>query len=112
MIFATTLSARELTIYTYSSFTSSWGPGPALKESFEAQWNGCTVTQGWSETYDMFLEGEADYVLSYTNSPAYHMVAEETDRYQAAFFSEGDVTQIEVAAVSAHSNQGASGNGL
>ena len=245
-IIATTLSARELTVYTYSSFTSSWGPGPALKEAFEAQCNGCTVryvssddgvsllnrvrlegantqadivlgldvaliaearalnlfqphsinfnglnldpalawnddlyvpydfgyfafiydrnaisqpatsmaellasdasiiyqdprtstvgqglmhwmetlygddvstawqalaertvtvTQGWSEAYGMFLEGEADYVLSYTTSPAYHMVAEDTDHYQAALFSEGHVTQIEVAGISAHSNQ-------
>jgi len=36
-------------------------------------------------------------VLSYTTSPAYHMVAESTDRYQAAAFSEGHYIQIEVA---------------
>lgn len=246
LVLATTLSARELTVYTYSSFTSSWGPGPALKEAFEAQCGDCTlrfvssddgvsllnrvrlegantqadvvlglddaliaearalnlfqphqidwnaytldpalawnddlfapfdfgffafiynrdslsqpatsmaellssdasiiyqdprtstvgqglmhwletlygddvsaawqalaertvtVTQGWSEAYGMFLEGEADYVLSYTTSPAYHMVAEDTDQYQAALFSEGHVTQIEVAAISAHSTE-------
>lgn len=64
-----------------------------------------TVTQGWTESYGMFQEGEADYVLSYTTSPAYHMVAEDTDRYQAAEFSEGHVTQIEVAAVSAFTDQ-------
>lgn len=60
-----------------------------------------TVTSGWSEAYGMFLEGEADYVLSYTTSPAYHMVAEGSDRYQAAGFAEGHVAQIEVGAVSA-----------
>ncbi|MCH8553419.1 MAG: thiamine ABC transporter substrate binding subunit [Natronospirillum sp.] len=64
-----------------------------------------TVTQGWSESYGMFQEGEADYVLSYTTSPAYHMVAEDTDRYQAAAFSEGHVAQIEVAAISAYTDQ-------
>ena len=32
-----------------------------------------TVTQGWSEAYDLFLKGEADMVLSYTTSPAYHI---------------------------------------
>ncbi len=64
-----------------------------------------TVTQGWSEAYGMFQEGEADYVLSYTTSPAYHMVAEDTDRYQAARFEEGHVAQIEVAAISAFTDQ-------
>ena len=36
-------------------------------------------------------------VLSYTTSPAYHTIAEETERYQAAAFSEGHYVQIEVA---------------
>lgn len=56
-----------------------------------------TVTPGWSEAYGLFTKGEAQMVLSYTTSPAYHMVAEETDRYQAAEFSEGHYIQIEVA---------------
>lgn len=36
-------------------------------------------------------------VLSYTTSPAYHVIAESTTRYQAAAFSEGHYLQIEVA---------------
>ena len=56
-----------------------------------------TVTPGWSESYGLFTSGEAPMVLSYTTSPAYHMVAEETERYQAAEFSEGHYLQIEVA---------------
>ncbi|MDM9621303.1 MULTISPECIES: thiamine ABC transporter substrate binding subunit [unclassified Rhizobium] len=56
-----------------------------------------TVTPGWSEAYSLFTKGEAPMVLSYTTSPAYHMVAENTDRYQAAAFSEGHYIQIEVA---------------
>lgn len=56
-----------------------------------------TVTPGWSEAYGMFTNGEAPMVLSYTTSPAYHMIAEGTDRYQAASFSEGHYIQIEVA---------------
>jgi thiamine transport system substrate-binding protein len=56
-----------------------------------------TVTPGWSEAYGLFTKGEAPMVLSYTTSPAYHMVAEETERYQAAEFSEGHYIQIEVA---------------
>ncbi|UXH28352.1 thiamine ABC transporter substrate binding subunit [Vibrio sp. J502] len=35
-----------------------------------------TVTKGWSEAYAMFLKGESDLVLSYTTSPAYHLIAE------------------------------------
>jgi hypothetical protein len=56
-----------------------------------------TVTPGWSESYGLFTSGEAPMVLSYTTSPAYHMIAEDTDRYQAAAFSEGHYMQIEVA---------------
>jgi thiamine transport system substrate-binding protein len=56
-----------------------------------------TVTPGWSEAYGLFTRGEAPMVLSYTTSPAYHMVAEDTDRYQAAAFEEGHYLQIEVA---------------
>jgi len=56
-----------------------------------------TVTPGWSEAYDLFTKGEAPMVLSYTTSPAYHMIEDKTDRYQAASFSEGHYIQIEVA---------------
>ncbi|GLS91477.1 thiamine transporter substrate binding subunit [Psychromonas marina] len=58
-----------------------------------------TVTKGWSEAYNMFLEGEADMVLSYTTSPAYHIIAEGKKQYVAANFSEGHYTQTEVAAI-------------
>lgn len=61
-----------------------------------------TVTPGWSEAYGLFTSGEAPMVLSYTTSPAYHMVVEETDRYQAAEFSEGHYLQIEVAGLLAN----------
>lgn len=56
-----------------------------------------TVTPGWSEAYGLFTKGEAPMVLSYITSPAYHMVEEKTDRYQAAKFEEGHYIQIEVA---------------
>ena len=36
-----------------------------------------TVTPGWSEAYGLFTKGEAPMVLSYTTSPAYHMIAEK-----------------------------------
>ena len=57
-----------------------------------------TVTKGWSEAYGMFLKGEADLVLSYTTSPAYHRLAEQKQQYHAALFDEGHYRQVEVAA--------------
>ncbi len=56
-----------------------------------------TVTPGWSEAYGLLTKGEAPMVLSYTTSPAYHMIEEKSDRYQAAAFEEGQYMQIEVA---------------
>ena len=57
-----------------------------------------TVTSGWSESYGMFLDGEADLTLSYSTSPAYHITADQTERYRAAQFDAGHGMQIEVAA--------------
>lgn len=58
-----------------------------------------TVTPGWSEAYGLFTNGEAPMVLSYTTSPAYHVIAEKNDRYRAAPFAEGHYLQVEVAAM-------------
>jgi thiamine transport system substrate-binding protein len=58
-----------------------------------------TYTPGWSEAYGMFLENEADMVLSYTTSPAYHLMYENTSKYKAASFKEGHYMQIEVAGI-------------
>lgn len=67
--------------------------------------NTLTVTKGWTEAYNMFLEGEADMVLSYTTSPAYHLIVDGDDRYATANFDEGHYMQIEVAAKVAASDQ-------
>jgi thiamine transport system substrate-binding protein len=64
-----------------------------------------TVTPGWSEAYGLFLEGEADLVLSYTTSPAYHLIAEEDDSKVALPFREGHYMQIEVAGKLAATDQ-------
>lgn len=64
-----------------------------------------TVTPGWSEAYGLFLEGEADMVLSYTTSPAYHLIAEEDASKAAAPFSEGHYLQVEVAGKLAATDQ-------
>ena len=64
-----------------------------------------TVSKGWSEAYGLFLKNEADMVLSYTTSPAYHMIAEQDQRFAAAGFSEGHYQQIEVAGMLRSSQQ-------
>jgi thiamine transport system substrate-binding protein len=58
-----------------------------------------TVTPGWSEAYGLFTGGEAPMVLSYTTSPAYHVIAEDSERYKAASFEEGHYLQVEVAGI-------------
>ncbi|WP_372886616.1 thiamine ABC transporter substrate binding subunit [Shimia sp.] len=75
----------------------------AYGDEAKAVWEGLadnivTVTKGWSEAYGMFLEGEADMVLSYTTSPAYHLIAEGDASKAAVAFDEGHYMQIEVAA--------------
>lgn len=64
-----------------------------------------TVTPGWAEAYGLFLEGEADMVLSYTTSPAYHLIAEEDASKAAAPFTEGHYLQVEVAGKLAATDQ-------
>ncbi len=64
-----------------------------------------TVTKGWSEAYGLFLKGEGDLVLSYTTSPAYHIIEEKKENYAAAPFAEGHYLQVEVAAQLASSKQ-------
>lgn len=64
-----------------------------------------TVTKGWSEAYGMFLEGQAQMVLSYTTSPAYHIAVEKKANYKAAKFSDGHYMQVELAAITKSSDQ-------
>ena len=64
-----------------------------------------TVTPGWSEAYGLYLEGEADMVLSYTTSPAYHLIAEEDDSHTVAAFEEGHYMQVEVAGIVSLTNE-------
>lgn len=72
--------------------------GDEAKEIWESlEDNIVTVTPGWTEAYGLFLEGEADMVLSYTTSPAYHLIAEGDAGKSSAAFEEGHYLQIEVA---------------
>ncbi|WP_323783807.1 thiamine ABC transporter substrate binding subunit [Thalassovita sp.] len=76
---------------------------PAIWEGLSD--NIVTVTKGWSEAYGLFMAGEADMVLSYTTSPAYHLIAEEDSSKVAAHFAEGHYLQIEVAGKIAGTDQ-------
>lgn len=64
-----------------------------------------TMTRGWSESWDLFLSGEADMVLSYTTSPAYNAIVDDDHRFAAAEFAEGHVAQIEIAGILKSSDQ-------
>jgi thiamine transport system substrate-binding protein len=64
-----------------------------------------TFTKGWSEAYGMFTDGEADMVLSYSTSPAYHIAAEGDESKAAAIFSEGHYLFVELAAKIANTDQ-------
>ena len=64
-----------------------------------------TVTPGWTEAYNLFLAGEADAVLSYTTSPAYHVLGEGDDSKTFWSFTEGHLVQVEVAALTASTDQ-------
>ncbi|MBL1437100.1 MAG: thiamine ABC transporter substrate binding subunit [Rhodobacteraceae bacterium] len=110
------LAASDLRIVIQDPRSSTPGLGlvlwvkAAYGEEAGAIWQGLsdnivTVTKGWSGAYGMFLEGEADMVLSYTTSPAYHLIAEDDATKSAAQFSEGHYMQVEVAAKLVSSDQ-------
>lgn len=68
-------AADTLTVYTYDSFASDWGPGPAIEKAFEAQC-GCDLNfvaldDGVSILNRLRLEGsstQADVVLGLDNN--------------------------------------------
>lgn len=112
----TELAASDLKVIIEDPRSSTPGLGLLLwvKDAYGDQaaklWsdladNIVTVTPGWDEAYGLFLEGEADMVLSYTTSPAYHLIAEKDDSKAAALFSEGHYMQVEVAGQLAASKQ-------
>jgi thiamine transport system substrate-binding protein len=110
------LGASDLKIVIQDPRSSTPGLGllmwvkAAYGDEAPAVWEGLadnivTVTKGWSEAYGLFLDGEADMVLSYTTSPAYHLIVEEDASKAAAVFDEGNYMQVEVAAKLASSDQ-------
>jgi len=96
--------------------TSSVGLGLLLwtievygEEGYLSWWkamkaNALTFADGWSSAYGLFTEGEAPIVISYTTSPVYHVMYENSTRYQTLLFDEGHSTTIEGAGLAAGSS--------
>ena len=59
-----------------------------------------SVTKGWTDAYyNFFMTGEADIVLSYTTSPAAHIMFENNFDISASIFEEGNYISIEFAGI-------------
>ena len=58
------------------------------------------VTKGWTDAYyNFFMAGEADIVLSYSTSPAAHIMFEENYDISASTFKEGNYISVEFAGI-------------
>lgn len=57
------------------------------------------IAPSWSTAYGLFLDKSADYVLSYTTSPAYHREKEKVNDFKPVLFKEGQFLQWEGAVV-------------
>jgi thiamine transport system substrate-binding protein len=58
-----------------------------------------TLAPSWTGAYGLFLKNEADWVLSYTSSRAYHLEKEKNNSYEALVFADGNAVQVEGVAV-------------
>lgn len=63
-----------------------------------------TIAPSWSGAYGLFLKGEADWVLSYSTSRAYHLEKDKRSDYRVLYFKDGHPLQVEAAAVVKHVN--------
>ena len=73
----------------------------ALGEEEAFEWwekmkdNALTVSSSWSTAYGLFTENEAPVVISYTTSPVYHLMYENSQRYRAVEFTDGHIMTVE-----------------
>ena len=59
-----------------------------------------SVTKGWTDAYyNFFMAGEADIVLSYSTSPAAHIMFDENYDISASTFKEGNYISVEFAGI-------------
>lgn len=54
-----------------------------------------TISPGWTGAYELFLRKQADFVLSYTTSTAYHRIKEKKNNIVPLFFEGGHFRQVE-----------------
>ncbi len=105
------LAKQKISIIIQDPRTSSPGLGFLLwnksinKEKAADFWekissNIVTTPPSWTQAYGLFLNGEANMVLSYTTSAFYHQINDKTTKYKAAIFNEGHYLQVEMAAIS------------
>ncbi len=79
-----------LLLWTYNVLGDGW------LDWWKTMSDNCLVmASGWSSAYGLFTEGEAPIVISYTTSPVYHVMNENTTRYKALIFSEGHEATVE-----------------
>lgn len=61
--------------------------------------NALTIADSWSSGYGLFTEGEAPLVISYTTSPVYHVMYEDTTTIRALEFTDGHFETVEYAGI-------------
>jgi thiamine transport system substrate-binding protein len=81
-----------------------------LGDGFEQFWRSLapqilTISPGWSGAYELFIKKQADFVLSYTTSPAYHRIKENKHNIKPVFFTDGHFRQVEGALILNRSKQ-------
>lgn len=79
-----------LLLWTYNALGDDWALWWEKMED-----NALVMASGWSSAYALFTEGEAPIVISYTTSPVYHVMNENTTRYEALIFDDGHEVTIE-----------------
>ena len=72
--------AKTLTIYTYDSFVSEWGPGPIIKKKFEEKFNShlefISVDSAATLLTKIILEGPVSEInLTENTQPAIFLVS-------------------------------------
>lgn len=77
----------------------------AMGEEKAMQWwktaikNSLTVCDSWSSAYGLFTENEAPMVVSYTTSPAYHIINEGKYNIKPVEFEEGHIKTDELIGI-------------
>lgn len=54
-----------------------------------------TISPGWTGAYELFLRKQAEFVLSYTTSTAYHRIREKKENIVPLLFVDGHFRQVE-----------------